>query len=148
MFIVKEHWFYCMNTEIGQVSFQNVIEIYKFMQIKDVDCCLDNVVLQSNLSSLTLEKEWVSDCCLDNVVLQSNLSSLTLVKEWVSDCCLDNVVLQSNSSSLTLEKEWVSDCCLKPNEQFFSHIMARTNYISVRCWWCLFCTRPTHLVGF
>jgi hypothetical protein len=27
-----------------------------------------------------------------------------------------------------LKLEW-SDCCLTPNEQFFSHITARTNYI-------------------
>jgi len=33
-------------------------------------------------------------------------------------------------------------------EQFFSYILARTNYISVRWWWCLFCTRPTCWLGF
>ena len=38
--------------------------------------------------------------------------------------------------------EWVSDCCLTPTQQFFSYVMARTSYFSMRC------TRPTHLVGF
>jgi hypothetical protein len=38
---------------------------------------------------------------------------------------------------------WVSDCCFTPSEQFFSHIMARTCYIFMRWWWCLFCIRPT-----
>jgi hypothetical protein len=42
--------------------------------------------------------------------------------------------------------KWVSDCCLTPVEQFFSCVMARTSYISMR-WWCLLCTRPTGLVG-
>jgi len=23
-----------------------------------------------------------------------------------------------------------------PNEQFFSYIMTRTSYFSMRCWWC------------
>jgi hypothetical protein len=40
----------------------------------------------------------------------------------------------------------LSDCCLTPVEQFFSCIMVRTSYISMR-WWCLLCTRPTGLVG-
>jgi hypothetical protein len=42
--------------------------------------------------------------------------------------------------------EQVGDCCLTWNEQYFSHIMVRSGYISTR--WCLFCTRPTHFVGF
>ena len=44
--------------------------------------------------------------------------------------------------------KWVSDCWSTPNEQFFSHIMARTSFISMR-WWCpiIDSTRPTHLVG-
>jgi hypothetical protein len=25
--------------------------------------------------------------------------------------------------------EWASDCCFTPNEEFFSHIIARTSYI-------------------
>jgi len=28
----------------------------------------------------------------------------------------------------------VSDCCLTPTQQFFSYIMARTSYFSMR-WW-------------
>jgi len=39
----------------------------------------------------------------------------------------------------------VSDCCLTPSEQYFSDIMARTNYILMRC---LPCTRSTRLVGY
>jgi len=39
----------------------------------------------------------------------------------------------------------VSICSLPPTEQFFSHIMARTSYISVGCWWCLLYTRQTSL---
>jgi len=39
----------------------------------------------------------------------------------------------------------VSDCCLKPTQPFFSYIMARSSYISMRL--CLFWTRPTRLVG-
>ena len=30
---------------------------------------------------------------------------------------------------------WVSDCYVKPNEQFFSHIVAGTSYILMRWWW-------------
>jgi hypothetical protein len=39
---------------------------------------------------------------------------------------------------------------LTPYEQFFSHIMVRPSYISMRWWWwwCSFFTRPTCLVGF
>jgi len=29
-----------------------------------------------------------------------------------------------------------------PVLQFFSYIITRTSYISIR-WWCLLCTRPT-----
>jgi len=39
------------------------------------------------------------------------------------------------------------DCCFMPSEQYFSHIMARTSYISMR-WLCLFCARPTWQVVF
>jgi len=38
----------------------------------------------------------------------------------------------------------VSDCCLTP-PPFFSYIMARSSYISMRL--CLLWTRPTRLVG-
>jgi hypothetical protein len=38
------------------------------------------------------------------------------------------------------------DCCLKPNEQFFSYILARTSCILMR-WYPLY-SRPTSLVGF
>jgi hypothetical protein len=34
----------------------------------------------------------------------------------------------NNIIEIMLKLEW-SDCCLTPNEQFFSHITARTNYI-------------------
>jgi hypothetical protein len=44
---------------------------------------------------------------------------------------------------------WVSgDCCLKPSEHFFSYIIARASYISMRWWWCPLCTRPTREVLF
>jgi hypothetical protein len=39
--------------------------------------------------------------------------------------------------------KWVSDCSLTPSELCFSHIKARTSYISMR--WYPLCTRPTHL---
>jgi hypothetical protein len=42
----------------------------------------------------------------------------------------------------------VSDCCLTPTQQFFSYIMARTSYFSMRWWSGSLCTRPTCLVGF
>jgi len=35
-----------------------------------------------------------------------------------------------------------------PNEQFFSHIMARTIYILMKWWWCLLCTMPSCWVRF
>ena len=45
---------------------------------------------------------------------------------------------------------WVSEwyCCLMSNQQFFNYFMARTNYISMRWWWCPLSTTPTCLVGF
>jgi len=42
----------------------------------------------------------------------------------------------------------VSDCCLKPIQQFFSYIMARTSKFSMGWWWIPLCTRPTRWVGF
>jgi hypothetical protein len=44
--------------------------------------------------------------------------------------------------------KWVGDCCLMPNEQFFSGIMVRTFYISMRWWIYLFGTRTVPLVRF
>ena len=38
----------------------------------------------------------------------------------------------------------MSDCCLMPSRPFFSSIMARTSYISMR-WWCL---RHTHWIWY
>jgi hypothetical protein len=37
---------------------------------------------------------------------------------------------------IELELEWVSDCCLTPTQQFFSYIMARKSWFSMR-WWIL-----------
>jgi hypothetical protein len=56
------------------------------------------------------------------------------------------VCVYENHKAHKILSEWMSDCCLTPVEQFFSCIMARTSYISMR-WWCLLCTRPTDLVG-
>jgi hypothetical protein len=42
----------------------------------------------------------------------------------------------------------VSDCCLTPIRLFSSYIMTGTSYFLMRWWWCMFCTRPTCLVGF
>ena len=39
----------------------------------------------------------------------------------------------------------VSDWGLTPSEHFFSYVMVRTNYISMRFWWYPLCTRPTIL---
>jgi len=45
----------------------------------------------------------------------------------------------------------LSDCCLTPGEQFFSYIIERTSYISMRWWWwwwwwwCLLYTWPIRL---
>jgi len=36
--------------------------------------------------------------------------------------------------------EWLINWCLASSEQFFSNIMMRTNYISIRWWWFLLCT--------
>jgi len=36
-----------------------------------------------------------------------------------------------------------NDCCLMLNGQFFSCIVARTSYSSMRWWCCLLCTWPT-----
>jgi len=45
-----------------------------------------------------------------------------------------------------LYNECVSDCCLRQMNICFSHIMARTSYISMGWWWwCHLCTRPTRL---
>jgi len=37
----------------------------------------------------------------------------------------------------------VSNCYLTPSDQFFSYIMVRASYISIRWLWCPLCTRPT-----
>jgi len=37
---------------------------------------------------------------------------------------------------------------LVPSDQFFSYIMVRMSYISMRWWWCLLCIRPTLSVGY
>ena len=42
----------------------------------------------------------------------------------------------------------LSDFWLTPTQQFFSYIMARTIFVSMRWWRGLLCTRPTRLVGF
>jgi hypothetical protein len=33
------------------------------------------------------------------------------------------------NKDLNIKREWMTDCCLTPNQQFFSHIIARTSYI-------------------
>ena len=53
-------------------------------------------------------------------------------------------ILISNAKKYS---EWVSYCYLTPSQQFFSYIMARTSYISMR-WWRPLCSIPTRFVGF
>jgi hypothetical protein len=55
---------------------------------------------------------------------------------WASDCCLLMPFLIGEPVS-----------CLMQSDQFFSNIMVRTSYISMR-WSCLLCTRPTPIDGF
>jgi len=47
--------------------------------------------------------------------------------------------------SMFLYNNLKSDCFLMTSEQYFSYIMARTSYISMRWWWCPLCTRQTRL---
>ena len=46
--------------------------------------------------------------------------------------------------------EWMSNCSFVPFEQFFSCIIVRTSYFSMRWWWWrhLFCTKLPPLGGF
>jgi len=37
---------------------------------------------------------------------------------------------------------------LRQLSNFFSYIMARTNYFAMKWWWGPLCTRPTRLVWF
>ena len=53
----------------------------------------------------------------------------------------------SNSLLFRLNFEWVDDCCLTPIQQFFSKIMVRTSYFSMRWWWGPLCARPTRLIA-
>ena len=48
---------------------------------------------------------------------------------------------------LYLLSKWVSDCCLTPCQQILSYIMARKKLLFDPTFLCLFCTRPTCLVG-
>jgi len=45
-------------------------------------------------------------------------------------------------------EEWASGWCLTPTQQFFSCIMTRTSWFSMRLWQGPLYTRSTRLVGF
>jgi hypothetical protein len=75
------------------------------------------------------------------------------------NCCiviyLCSLVLQEYEELVQLASEtpiyiyeWVSDCCSTPIQLFFSYIMARTGWLSMRWWWILPCSRPTRWVEF
>jgi hypothetical protein len=53
-------------------------------------------------------------------------------------------LLNCRRSSLT--EGWVN-VVLKPTQIFFCFIIVKVIWFSMRWWWCVLCTRPTHLVG-
>ena len=52
---------------------------------------------------------------------------------------------KNQERKVNFESEWL---LLRPTQQFFNYIMARTIQFSMRWWWGPLCPRPTHLFGF
>jgi hypothetical protein len=49
---------------------------------------------------------------------------------------VDNITINTGLARVYhITFEWVSDCCLISSQQFFSYLMARTSYFSMRCGW-------------
>ena len=80
------------------------------------------------------------------------LSNIWLGPKFSNVCHNVGTVTNSNSTFLVwyfIHFNRVSDCCLTPTQQFFSYIMSRTSYLSMRRWqWGPLHTRPTRLVEF
>ena len=62
--------------------------------------------------------------------------------EWVSEWSL--YIRVSERVIVVHLGEWASDHCITPSEQFFSYLMVRTSYISMK--WCTLCTITKCLV--
>ena len=123
-------------------------------QTKDYE--IDNCSFSAKHAVLRREsKDWLA-WHQDNVSEWSDMSNHDNFRLMFdcSTCCRINFIYPLclypalNSCILPLKSWWVSDCCLTPSEQFFSHIMARRKYISMRWKWCLLCTRPRRFFGF
>jgi len=52
-------------------------------------------------------------------------------------------IVQNNSNCV---HRYINRLCSTPTQQFFSYIMVRTSWFSMRWWWWgPLCTRPRHL---
>jgi len=101
---------------------------------------LDALFITSQSQHLYSERLYVSN----------NIKILSLSCSFVTYCIvfLNHIILIWPQKHVLLWLwEWGSACYLMTSDNFFSYIMAWTNYISMR-WWCPLNTRPTCLVWF
>ena len=103
--------------------------------------CLSNWLLTTSPIPLAPTWIWAPEYVIDmqNFFLKINYIYAMFIKSWKK-------TFVSISCQVLDFQQWVSNCYLMPNEQFFSHIMARTSCILTR--WCLLCSRPTNLAIF
>jgi len=117
---------HCRNNSI--ITYQNRIERGKIdtTNTQIHDCLL------SRLGTGTSTNKWKK---------RNDLSNLSNIKP-VAQCmkCLDFVLIFHSNQHYRMwfvsvfMMFWLIECCLTTNEQFFSYVMARENYISKR-WW-------------
>ena len=91
----------------------------------------------------------------ERITERCGLLKQDLPAPWANKAAADegsSVVCETSMLLSIAASEKVSELVIifiTRNEQFFSHIMARTSYILMRWWWwCPLCTKPTCLVGF
>jgi hypothetical protein len=78
-------------------------------------------------------------------VFRSNVDKLLGPGWWNFTCEFVEQIknMKSKNAHITQKQRYLyrSNWCWMPNEQYFKYIMMRTNYISMRWWWCVLCTR-------
>jgi hypothetical protein len=128
----------------GNTNFGNEDVLKYFKSFKNIARRLEKKLKKRN-NEFFSEIEFLEECCMDEETEQKYLEELRVYKVTISQ--LKGLCYKIWKFALkTIANYGESDCCLTPsiNLSPFSWREQGTQ-ISMRCWWCSLCTRPTCL---
>ena len=133
-----------------EVSFKAGVTIFRIKSDKDIhlhDCdSVQTAFIYHDWSYLWEKKVFFCELCDCINLLYNNGQPLYTPPDWnLKNAQFTSTIKNKPPVIEYWVSKWVSDCCLMHSKHLFSYMTERSSYISMRWWWCLFCTRSTHL---